>query len=82
MLKKIHKFGIIFIAMTCISMIGIGIWSVDIGVSGMRIGRETTSGYWDRDSIQQYHLGLYLIEISTLLLVSLIIFAVIWRDEK
>lgn len=50
----------------------IGWWSLDIGTSAMvasaRTGAEVkgTNGFWTRNPIQQYHLGLLVSILSTL----------------
>ncbi len=38
-----------------------GLWTIDIGVSAQVVPNVvTTNGWWVRDGVQTYHLGLYL----------------------
>lgn len=46
----------------------LGIWAVDIGVSAMSAGDRVVNGWWTRDPVQHYHIGLYLLAASGLFL--------------
>ncbi|MFP4006365.1 MAG: hypothetical protein ACLFUR_06640 [Candidatus Hadarchaeia archaeon] len=46
----------------------LGIWAVDIGVSAMSAGGRVVNGWWTRDPVQHYHIGLYLLAASGLFL--------------
>ena len=56
----------------------IGLWTIDIGVSGMVLTESTgvmisaSNGWWVRSSAQQYHIGLYMVIIGMIGLLSYI----------
>lgn len=72
------------ISMTIIGLyfIMLGLWTIDIGVSGMINNSPVTNG-WDwgtRSAVQQYHIGLWLVGIGALISVISSIFGIIdWR---
>jgi len=51
----------------------LGIWAIDIGITGMANNLQATNGWWIRDACQQYHIGLFLVGIGTLCLTMLVI---------
>lgn len=56
----------------CIISIMIGIWTIDISVSAQSLCDPDiimTNGWWARDPIQQYHLGLYLTILASFMLI-------------
>jgi len=57
-----------------------GLWSVDIGVSGMLIDGSSVSGFsFVRSPVQQYHLGLVVLVVSSFLLVLFYVFLMLDR---
>jgi len=85
--EGLHVFIEMFMVATCIFLIISGLWAVDIGASGMiiesQIGVPITAGNgWTfRSSMQQYHIGLYIIAAGMFMLVVLA-FALIWENIK
>src|SRR4030042_3502774 len=71
---------LLFYFTTVFSVIAvIGLWAIDIGASGMVIESKygiditATNGYWAREPIQQYHIGLWLVGVSITVLSSFVI---------
>ena len=75
------------------SLILIGVWTVDVSISGMltqaqleKIGIHAegvaTSGWWQRDLMLQYHIGLYLIIFGSLFLVTASIYWIVPKEKK
>jgi len=63
----------IIILVGCAMLIVCGMWTIDISVSGMIIGDPNlalTNGFWERTPMQGYHIGIWLVFGSTLILVS------------
>lgn len=65
-----------------------GLWAIDIGASGMTleakygIDMPVSNGFWGRDSIQQYHIGLWLVGLSSFILTIIVIAVILeWKDE-
>jgi hypothetical protein len=66
-----------------------GLWAIDIGASGMIIEAKygvpmpVSNGFWGRDSMQQYHIGLWLIGLSSFMLIIIVIAVILeWKDEN
>ncbi|RLB78910.1 MAG: hypothetical protein DRH06_00410 [Deltaproteobacteria bacterium] len=72
-----ERFVKAFIAAICLSMITFGLWTIDISVSAIQISSmtplqvEVTSGWWTRDPVLQYHIGLYIIQIAALIMAAI-----------
>ena len=63
------------------SLVMLGVWTVDVSTSAMlnqaqlknhdiHVDAVATSGWWQRDLMTQYHIGLYLIIFGSLFLVT------------
>ncbi|RKX50046.1 MAG: hypothetical protein DRP38_01810 [Thermotogae bacterium] len=80
-LRQITVLAVIILGFFFVMM---GLWAIDIGVSGMVSGFSVTNG-WDwgtRTAVQQYHIGLWLVGIGTLLSVMSSLFSIIeWKNE-
>ena len=80
-LRQITVLAVIILGFFFVMM---GLWAIDIGVSGMVSGFSVTNG-WDwgtRTAVQQYHIGLWLVGIGTLLSVVSSIFGIVeWKKE-
>ena len=75
------------------SLVMLGIWTVDVSVSGMLTQAQlekhgihaegvATSGWWQRDLMTQYHIGLYLIIAGSLFLISASIYWIVPKEKK
>jgi len=73
------------------SLVMLGVWTVDVSVSGMltQVQLEkhgihaegvATSGWWERSSLLQYHIGLYLIIAGSLFLISASIYWLVPKE--
>ena len=77
-----EKKAILFIiSFASIFFICSGLWAIDIGASGMSlqeagINTYTTNGWWVREPIQQYHIGLWLVGIFSLVQTFVLVFAI------
>jgi len=71
------------IIIICMTMLVSGAWAVDISVSAMVMSLKTgeqiilTSGWWNREPILQYHIGLYLIYISSLIIALIAMYEIL-----
>lgn len=81
-MKKETKFALIFISGAMISMCFMGLWAVDVGAAGIASGGYITSGFWMRNPMQQYHIGLWLIEGSALFMFMITCATIILTDKK
>jgi len=69
--------------LVCMTMLMAGIWATDISVSAMVVSSKTgeqiilTSGWWNRSPIIQYHIGLYMVYISSLIISLIAIYEVL-----
>lgn len=65
-----------------------GLWCVDIGTGGMVLNAEygldiqVGNGWFARSPIQQYHIGLWLLGISVLLMCILLVYNIIIYDHQ
>ena len=85
--QKQIRFVLLCLAVTSIVFIGLGMWAIDIGVSGMVNDLPCTNGFFTRDSIQQYHIGLWMVGISSVLMTMILICTISFgtfnvREEK
>ena len=75
------------------SLVMLGVWTVDVSVSGMLTQAQlekhgihaegvATSGWWQRDLMTQYHIGLYLIIAGSLFLISASIYWLVPKEKK
>lgn len=77
------KFCHATIAIVLLFFVLTGIWAVDIGASGMvlnekyNIDLQVENGWVARSPMQHYHIGLWLIGISTMLLCILLMWNII-----
>ena len=79
--KFIFLFLTILIVLTMLFMAGM--WSVDIGASAMIVGVGEIEGYsFSRTPSQHYHLGLMMIAVSFFILISFLIFNVVYTNFK
>jgi len=73
-------FNKLLLITVCSTLIMLGLWTIDISVSAMAISKSTgnqvlvTSGWWTRSPILQYHIGLYIIQCSALVLAAIAIY--------
>ena len=83
-MKELGQITVLIIIILGLFFVMLGLWAIDIGVSGMVSGFSVTNG-WDwgtRTPIQQYHIGLWLVGIGTLLSVVSSIFGMVeWKKE-
>ena len=83
-MKELGQITVLIIIILGLFFVMLGLWAIDIGVSGMMNGFSVTNG-WDwgtRTPIQQYHIGLWLVGIGTLLSVVSSIFGIVeWKKE-
>ena len=83
-MKELGQITVLIIIILGLFFVMLGLWAIDIGVSGMVSGFSVTNG-WDwgtRTPIQQYHIGLWLVGIGTLLSVVSSIFGIVeWKKE-
>jgi len=67
-------FNKILLTMICVSSTILGLWAIDISVAAMTVAQTTglkvtvTSGWWTRDPLLHYHIGIYLVQISSTIL--------------
>ena len=84
MMKGLRQISVLTAVILGLFFVMLGLWAIDIGVSGMMNGFSVTNG-WDwgtRTPIQQYHIGLWLVGIGTLLSVVSSIFGIVeWKKE-
>ena len=72
----------LIVVLLCFFIIMVGLWAVDIGVSGMIYKAQTGvellagNGYEFRNACQQYHNGLYLVFAGIILLCILCFFII------
>lgn len=73
----------IIVLMLCVFTILLGVWSVDVGASGMVLEAQTGvevlagNGFVFRSACQQYHVGLYLLFAGVLLMGGLLAVALV-----
>lgn len=83
-MKKITQVATLSVVVLGFFFIMIGLWAIDIGVSGMANGFSVTNGWeWGtRAAIRQYHIGLWLVGIGALLSVMSSLFGIIdwWKE--
>jgi len=86
---KINKqFFKAFTAAICLSMITFGLWTIDISVSAIQISSmtplqvEVTSGWWVRDPVLQYHIGLYIVQIAALIMAAITFYEITNNIER
>lgn len=58
----------------------IGLWIVDVSLSAILVGGEVTSGWWVRDPILSYHMGLIL-SLSSFVVLSAVAVRHVLRGE-
>jgi len=78
-MKGLRQLTVLTVIILGLFFVMLGLWAIDIGVSGMISGFSVTNG-WDwgtRTPVQQYHIGLWLVGIGTLLSVMSSIFGII-----
>lgn len=75
-------FSIIFMSFMFIML---GVWAIDIGVSGIAINAQhpnldiiATNGWWTRQPVQQYHIGLWLVGIGVIIIINICIVFIIY----
>lgn len=71
---------ILILSFASIFFIVSGLWAIDIGASGMALKSSgiqvyASNGWWVREPIQQYHIGLWLVGIFSLIQCLLIVLA-------
>lgn len=60
----------------------VGFWAIDISISAQVVGAMLTNGFWIRDPVQGYHMGLWLAMLGMFVLaVSAVMSAMIKRRE-
>lgn len=81
-LKKEYKqFMIGILLIVGLSFGFMGLWAIDIGASAMSVGAETANGWFGREGIQQFHIGLWLCYASMMILAGVSLFSMIFiRD--
>ena len=73
------------IIIVCMTMLVSGAWAIDISVSAMVISSKTgepimvTSGWWNRDPVLQYHIGLYMVYLSSLIIALIAMYEILRR---
>jgi len=73
------------IIIVCMTMLVSGAWAIDISVSAMVISLKTeepilvTSGWWNRDPVLQYHIGLYMVYLSSLIIALIAMYEILRR---
>ena len=83
---KSIKFAEAISIIVCMTMVVSGTWAIDISVSAMAtssyIGKPVlvTSGWWNRNPVLQYHIGLYLVYLSSLIISFIAIYEILRRD--
>ena len=78
---------ILILSFASIFFIVSGLWAIDIGASGIALKSSgmniiTTNGWWIREPIQQYHIGLWLVGIFSLIQCLLIVLALFMVRPK
>jgi len=81
-MKSQHKIYCLILVIIFFFLIMMGVWAIDIGVTGTENDLSITNGWWTRDPCQQYHIGLLLVIIGTLLLVILSMCLIVVSPEK
>ena len=82
-----HLTIILFLVLS-VSFVTVGLWCIDISVSAMVLkanGVEdivVTNGWWIRDPVKQYHIGLWMAEVSSLVLACLVAICLAWLCKK
>ncbi len=77
----------VVVILVCMTILVTGVWAIDISVSAMVASSKTgeqiilTSGWWNRSPILQYHIGLYMVYLSSLI-ISLIATYEVLRRKK
>jgi NADH:ubiquinone oxidoreductase subunit 3 (subunit A) len=62
----------------------LGIWAIDIGVSGMVLNAQyslnivATNGWWSRDPCVQYHIGLYFVMFGIIITILVAISSIVF----
>lgn len=66
-----------------------GLWAVDIGVSGMVINAQhpnlnvmAINGWFVREPVQQYHIGLWLIGIGMIIIINISILSIVYLGGR
>jgi len=80
--QALIKFSFLLILVICLVMFDLGMWCVDIGVSGMMLGKPVESGFWTRDPKQEYHIGLWLLGVGSVLLALMLAIAVAFGEFR
>lgn len=88
---KIKHIKIILLSYTMLScfMIMTGLWAIDIGASGMSLEAKygtsfkAMNGLFSREPILQYHMGLWLVGISSFMLSIIVIIVIMnWKEKE
>jgi len=59
-----------------------GLWCIDIGVSAQNMSSNVTNGWWVRDGVQQYHIGLWSVGIGVVILACSCVMATTLRKKN
>ena len=86
--KEDIQFLKIMVVLILITVMVYGLWAVDIGASCMVVNAQNslnlkvTNGWFIRDPAKQYHRGLFMSGISTLLISIIAIYEITRRDKR